>query len=142
MADIIEIDWVKFDEIKGSLVFTNEGLFFQPYKLQKNTPYLLGDSLSINQSGIFGAANIHRKLMKDNYSSAPEIARAERQEKGFKKLLDEGLAIFIHWNDILRVRNRRLLGIVELTLNDGKKMIFRDPDDRKAVLDVVTNRSK
>lgn len=137
-----EIDWVQSDGAKGALVLADDGLYFQPYEMSKRASCMMGDSLAINRTGVFGAVNMHKKLKNPETPSLPEIAKVIRREKGLKKLIGEGLASFIYWRDVTRIKKRKLMGTVEIIAVNGTKMIIRNPDDKKSVLDIVKTKIK
>lgn len=132
-----EIDWVKVNGIKGALLLTGNGICFQPYDMTDKPPYLLGESASIAQTGVFGALNLYNKLSENNDSDKSEIAKAVREKVGVPKLIDEGAALFFPWGKIVSLKNRRFKGCVEIKTETKETIVIGDPDGKKLVIDMV-----
>lgn len=135
-----EIDWVKLNGVKGALLVTDVGICFQPYDMTDKPPYLLGESLAITQTGVFGALNLYNKLSKKNDYDASELAKIVREKVGISKLIDEGGALFFPWEKIVDLKNKRFKGCVEIKTETNQKIVIRDPNGKKLVMDMVAPR--
>jgi len=137
-----EIDWVKVNNIKGALLLTDNGICFQPYDMTDKSPYLLGESASIAQTGVFGALNLYNKLSSNGEADASEVAKSVRDEIGVSQLIEEGVALFFPWGKITDLKNKRFKGCVEIKTETKEKIIIGDPDGRKLIMDVVAPKLK
>jgi len=134
----MEIEWARLNSEKGTLFLLDDGLYFQKYE-SDSLPYLLGDSISINRTGIFGAANYYKKLQGADADLA-SLAKDKRKNKNFDTLVEDGVLIRIKWSDIVNVVRKRFSRSIVLFTRDGKKITLANLADKDAVLNFILNR--
>lgn len=137
---IMELDWIRMDGKKGTLILSNEGIYFQPYDLTKKDPYLFGDAVSIGQTGVFGAINMYNELSKNPVQSITDIARKIRKENGLDQLAQNNMVVYINWNQIKNIKKKRLLGAVVVLTKKGNKIVVSDPNIRNNVFDFISKK--
>lgn len=135
----MEIDWSRMDGKKGALILADDGIYFQPYNMSEKAPYLLGNAVSIGKTGVFGAANMYKKLTSDSAPSIPEIAKKLRVEKGLDGLVKKNMAIYFPWGQIKDIKKKIFAGTVVVLTKKGNKIVVSDPDNQKAVFNFISD---
>lgn len=125
----LEIDYIKMDGKKGALILKNDGIYVHPYDMSKRPPYLMGDSLVISDTGIFGAFNLMKKL--SNTKNLHEIAKDIRDAKGLEELVKLKEVTFFSWNEISSVKKNWLTANIVVRTKTGNKIKIRVTEIKK-----------
>ena len=101
MNMILEVDWVQMNETKGTGIFVEDGIYFQPYgSNSSNFPW--GDSLAIQATGAMGALHLHKKLSEKEDPLV--IARERRNSIVLNELVKNNEAAYFEWGHIANVK--------------------------------------
>ncbi|MDH3974480.1 MAG: hypothetical protein OEV42_09400 [Deltaproteobacteria bacterium] len=136
----MDFKYTEYDGKKGALILTEEGLYFQPYAIPKDSFSYFGDSLSIGITGIFGAINLTKKIEESESPSPGEVARFLRNEFSLEELKEKKLVTFFPWSKVKEVKNRTLMGTVEVKFNQGQVIKLTDPKERKEAYEIILNK--
>lgn len=124
----LEIDWVKIDKRKSTLILKHEGIFIHPYDIKEDA-YLLGDAVSVSVTGVFGAFNLYKKT--SNIPTLAEIARKIRNEKGIEELVKSKAITFVPWHQIISAKKNWLTANIVVRTKSGNKILIRETEIKK-----------
>ena len=79
-----------------------------------------------------------KKLNEDNPKSPVDVARQVREHLTLEELLNKKVVKFYPWKAVLTIKDRKIMGILEVTIEGGIKVKFRDPLERKSAHDLLS----
>lgn len=132
MNDKSEFEHVECEGIDGALLTCEKGIYFQPYISNEEFSKYFGDSMAIGATGVFGAVNMIKKLNEDNPKSPVDAARQLREHLSLEELLNKKVVKFYPWKAVLSIKDRKIMGLLEVSLEGGIKLKFRDHLERKS----------
>ena len=142
MENLTVSEFADLRGVKGALIVADKGIYFQPYIADKDAFEYFGDALSIGVSGVFGALNLSRKMGEGESSSPREVARALRKEFSLQELIDKGLLSFFPWSKVTELKNRSILGVVEIKFPQNEVVRLTDPEERKLLFELISGKLK
>ena len=137
MNSRLELDWVRMNETKGAGIFVEEGIYFQPYE-PHTSEYPLGDSLAIQETGVVGALNLHKKLSE--VDDPLVVARERRNSLGLEELVKQHEAKYFPWEHIDNVKKSWLMKTVTINMKDKNTLMLRGQDN-KAAFEFVSQKT-
>ena len=132
MNDNSAFECVECEGADGALLTCEKGIYFQAYISNEDYLKYLGNSIAIGATGVFGAVDMIKKLNEDNPKSPVDVARQVREHLSLEELLDKKVVKFYPWQAVLAIKDRKIMGILEVTVEGGITFTFRDPIERKS----------
>ena len=131
MEDKLVFEYVESDGEEGALLLGEEGLYFQRYLNGEEYFAYLGESVSINSTGAFGAINLISKLSEKSNATPREIAHRIRSQLSVGELLENGLLEHYSWKEIVNNKNRKIMGVLEVVTSTGRVFKLKVPEERE-----------
>ena len=98
------IDWTEMNKQRGSLIVVDDGICFQRYDMGEGYQDVLGDAVSVRQTGVFGAFNLYHKLSKSNEEEIVRKAKELREEKGLNCLIKDKKIVHVPWSQMKGIK--------------------------------------
>jgi len=136
----LEFEWSRMGDRKGTLLVRDDGLYFQPYQKIDRYLSILGDSISIGASGVFGAINLIKKLESDANMDLPEAARIVRDKIGLDNLLKNDHIIYFPWNNVAEIKKRKVRKEIVMFLKNKDKILVKEPFKFDETYEILSER--
>lgn len=117
---MIEIDYSRKNDVQGALLISDMGLYFHKYPPIKDNEGLIGDKLSIQQTGVFGAINLYKKM--DGIEDVELTAKKKRDSLGLDSMILNGEIEEFSWESVIKIKKNWITGKIIIEINDGNKL--------------------
>jgi hypothetical protein len=135
MKSHIEIEWVEVDKQRGTIILSENGIYFHPYNISEETSDILGDAVSIGGTGVFGAINLQKKLSE--IPDVTKVAKELRRSKSLEELVKDKVVTFFPWRYVETFKKKILSGVIILGIKNGIKLKIKESHNQKDVFNLI-----